>query len=1076
MAMRTIIHRLVLAGIVLAGLAFRLSGALQGFEEDFVGHPDTPKQVRAVERFMAGDLYEHVGYSDYDGYPLFNSLLVAIETRAGLAAARFGAWLLGTSPTPERAEHRVLHAVTRVHNAILATLLIPAVYVMGRSIRGRSAGLLAALFLALSPADIVGCHYASGDTAASFFSALALLFSLRILETGWKRDYVLAGCMTAFAFAAKYHAGICGVAPVAAHVLRQTKLLGLFRPGNLLRVLLLGTGFVAALLAAVPALVTHTRAMAGDLLSFLLYVPLTARLPADVRDAGAAALALFSAKKNIPVIVEVVTAPLFFAWLIGTLSIAFGNRKAALLYSVPAAYLLMVLLLRPLVHPVYHTVVTPAMFLAVAVLLPWPFFPWRKRNTGYCILCLIVAATGVATLLNAALREAFFNRTSETRQLARRWVLENVPDDFALKSRPYSIHSDDTFGAPCEPRGTVLTTSSIKPVDPGAGALPMKRFALEEASLPFFRNPTVEIFVASPWVREGMTLPVFQQVPSALSRDFVCLGGREFWRSSRILRLRPEVSERRWLVAESPLQDIIVLCRAGPSWCRIEIDVGGRKEALDLEAGATAKVELAAPGTMAMPFVEDRYIYPVSARSRWGEAQVTIAVTAAEKGAGLFQHGFLVDAATWLPRACERDANPTLAAFALVADKAAGGKLDDDARKDLRRLADRVPGGELSEEWLKAYGLAPDYLRALPYLSTDTEAGAQLEWVADGKGALRAASPGEFLETRGLFLDPGFYKAEAVLRYECAAAESQTVRLEILDAWEGVLHATNAILPGGSAGAEHPLRWSFDSPGGYQVLRVSKISEAGPAIVLRRFDLRPDPGSSLAELRRQCALVSGADPAEPPVSLMSYGALVAVGAAAARAESWGEALEAYRAAYALRPALAGPIEAIASFRDRLAAGQVSAVAEPLARLEAAAGARSVYPVEADFAGRLALKGFRLRSPLAAPGGSIGLDLFWEPLRKDVRADRLAVWVHFLGPDGHRVFAGDHVLSESFHFARGDPRFEPAFHEVHVPDDAPPGLYRVRVGVYDPVDGDRLRRTDPGRTTSVVLPIEIEVRR
>lgn len=115
---------------------------------------------------------------------------------------------------------------------------------------------------------------------------------------------------------------------------------------------------------------------------------------------------------------------------------------------------------------------------------------------------------------------------------------------------------------------------------------------------------------------------------------------------------------------------------------------------------------------------------------------------------------------------------------------------------------------------------------------------------------------------------------------------------------------------------------------------------------------------------------------------------------------------------------------------------------------------------------------------AQPGGQIPLTLYWQvdgPTDVDY-----AVFVHLVGPDGmlygqvDRPPAGGAAPTHSW--ARG----QVVIDEIALPvlTGAPPGVYHVAVGLYDPVNADRLPVYDvagaelPNR--QIVLPIEVTV--
>jgi len=106
-----------------------------------------------------------------------------------------------------------------------------------------------------------------------------------------------------------------------------------------------------------------------------------------------------------------------------------------------------------------------------------------------------------------------------------------------------------------------------------------------------------------------------------------------------------------------------------------------------------------------------------------------------------------------------------------------------------------------------------------------------------------------------------------------------------------------------------------------------------------------------------------------------------------------------------------------------------------------------HPVQASFSGQLGILGYELSSAQIAPGGQVVISVYWQAL--DAIPDTYTGFVHLIGPQGQLVAQDDHELGRGFFSTR---LWQPgeAVHEEYVltmPDDAPPGQYSLRVGVY-----------------------------
>ncbi len=107
-----------------------------------------------------------------------------------------------------------------------------------------------------------------------------------------------------------------------------------------------------------------------------------------------------------------------------------------------------------------------------------------------------------------------------------------------------------------------------------------------------------------------------------------------------------------------------------------------------------------------------------------------------------------------------------------------------------------------------------------------------------------------------------------------------------------------------------------------------------------------------------------------------------------------------------------------------------------------------------------LRGFDLPRAQAVPGDDLPLTLYWQAGGPtDVS---YTVFVHLVGPDGQNHGQTDHVPSAGTAPTTSWAPTQVIVDEVRlaVDADAPPGDYRIAVGMYDPSSGGRLPITDP----------------
>jgi len=215
----------VLLGIIILGAFFvRVWGI--DFGLPCMYHPDEPNKVKIAQKmFRTGDLNPHY-FNKPTLFIYLNALLYIPYYLFGKVTGRFDApsdilqpvmLVQGTgySPMPET----VLMA--RVLTAVVATATIPVVFLVAKRLTGSpAAGLFASSLMAVFPTNVLHSRFITVNSFLVFFIVLTVLFSLRILSHGTRRDYIMAGVFTGLAVSSKYPGALIGIVPLAAHFLR----------------------------------------------------------------------------------------------------------------------------------------------------------------------------------------------------------------------------------------------------------------------------------------------------------------------------------------------------------------------------------------------------------------------------------------------------------------------------------------------------------------------------------------------------------------------------------------------------------------------------------------------------------------------------------------------------------------------------------------------------------------------------------------------------------------------------------------------------------------------------------------
>lgn len=209
---------LIVGGLVLGALLLRVVTIRQSLP--YVDHPDEPNPIDYVVAMLrSGDPNQHY----FQKPSLYVYLLLAAlqaHYRWGVAAGIYGDLnsMLITTHTVTTVPGFFLTA--RLLTALFASLTVLAAYGLGARGWGRSAGLVGALVVALSPFHLRFSQWGTTDILATFLATLSLGAAILALQTGRWRAYLVAGAFAGLAASAKYNAGAVAGAIVVAAALR----------------------------------------------------------------------------------------------------------------------------------------------------------------------------------------------------------------------------------------------------------------------------------------------------------------------------------------------------------------------------------------------------------------------------------------------------------------------------------------------------------------------------------------------------------------------------------------------------------------------------------------------------------------------------------------------------------------------------------------------------------------------------------------------------------------------------------------------------------------------------------------
>jgi len=1073
------LRKTILVFIIIAGALLRFGGLSHGLHEHLIYHPDTHKQVLMTERYLKGYYYVHTGIIDYDGYPYLNSRIVEVMCRIGMPIRTTVLNFLGV-PTEEHIPNVfALYWLTLLLNATLATLTILLAYKIACEAFGPTAGLIAAILLAFSPADVTACHYANGDSTAGFLATLSLLFALRIYQHGRYRDYVLAAIFAACGFAAKYHAGTVIFSIACAHILRCGSLkraFGLESWGRLVLAALIG---VVTLVICIPPLFTYTGPMLSHIWEFLTHVSSNRRLPHEMQDAGFFGKFEFSMKRNIPLMLRILSPVAVLAAVAAVVRPARGKFPQALIIAaLPAVYFVVGVSLRPLSHAVYHTLMTPAVFILAAAMLSRLFDREAYRASIWRLAGLVAVLGAAIPLYHEAYSEAYFQWHMDTRRMATEWVKENVPGSFAAEGNPGFGPIVDS--QPEGPKGILHWTSNVTPWPPPDDFMFFKNIGLEEKPLTQFRNPVVSFSVGmSPCIRKGFTMPVVQRWPSLADNQFVFDNGASFFRDDKIFMAKVGSRISRKIVTEQPLKQVFMLIQNGPIANIVDVSCAGDDRTLFLKAGESAWYIVSKP-VSGPPRGRGFFFYDVRVFTEFGPAKALFATCAADIGRGLYAAGRYQDALPWLEQAAVETKSPTLAVLAEFCGFLTNPDKPRPPAASLQ-FATNILNCTNDAGIMAAYSISPEYLQALNFIRLYEKdinhftVPVESELVSL-KQVVREITTVPFedasLATPRLMLDPGYYECTTWVRWT-NGSQNVSVPVCAMDDFSRSYHTSLLSFQSTSPHEPATNAFMFYVPHGSPSTTLMFTPGVGMGLSVKRVDLRPAILREVTSLANVHRLIRDQDITAVADEPAAYDALLVMGNRFAKTNLLDKAMQCFIAAAKLRPTMSSPLDGILDLLARDPALPYPGLEQLVAVYRDARSRHGSVECNVLFENGVRLRGAVARDITVSHDGKLGLNLMWELNDRHIRLLHTAVSVHVVDASGKIMFQGDHNLIE-------DLKFAVFARETSLPATVTPGVYRIRVGLYHPrEDGSfrafKVQQSDIDHTKSMaILPFSLKV--
>ncbi len=215
---KTIVHlknNLALYLILLLGFVVRFYGVKFGLPGLY--HADETIVVNHALAYGTGDLNPHffripplISYLVFFEYGIYYLLGTAFGFFSSIVGFQN---LFLENPTS-------FYLIGRITVGVIAgTVSVYFVYLLGERVFSRTVGIISALFLSLTFLHVRNSHYIYLDTMMVLFIILTYIFVYKFLETGLRRDYILAGCFAGIATAIKYNAALLLAPLILGHLI-----------------------------------------------------------------------------------------------------------------------------------------------------------------------------------------------------------------------------------------------------------------------------------------------------------------------------------------------------------------------------------------------------------------------------------------------------------------------------------------------------------------------------------------------------------------------------------------------------------------------------------------------------------------------------------------------------------------------------------------------------------------------------------------------------------------------------------------------------------------------------------------
>ena len=413
----------LLTAICVLALGLRLLALTYGLPATY--NPDETPILNRALAFAKGDLNPHnFLYPSLYFYALFAwEVLFFIVGRVGGLYHSVTDFQREFFTDPSR-----LFVAGRLLTTVFGVATVPALYVFGKRLYDRTAGLIAAAFLAIAPVAVRDAHYVKLDVPVTLFVVLTHVVLARIVTddaaASRPRSWALAGLCAGLTVSTHYYAAFV-VLPVAAaafihgHQTRRWR-----EAARLLAIAAIAT--LAGFVIGTPFFFAEPRTALRDIVA-------VREIDIDRAVDSAGAFTSFARYAEI-LFRDAVGWPVCLLGAAGFIwALIHDWRRGLILGTFTAAFLVFVSNTVPMSR--YLNVILPLFALAAAFTVTRAARASAARAPAVATaLTLAAMVPGFAT----SVRTDLFFRQADTRTIAREYIERTIPTGSTILVQPYS--------------------------------------------------------------------------------------------------------------------------------------------------------------------------------------------------------------------------------------------------------------------------------------------------------------------------------------------------------------------------------------------------------------------------------------------------------------------------------------------------------------------------------------------------------------------------------------------------------------------------------------------------------------